>query len=171
MVSASRNNGDEADLGVSTLRQWVPVVYEKACERAHGLLCRWYGINRPGTASLVHQAFCKLTECGVERCVSREHALALLVQKMRQQLASLARRIHAKKRGGGGARGLGHGAAPGPGPASGGDVGARGGFGAFGGNGGQACGGDPDLGDRRGSGVLALMVGNRCPALAFGAYN
>jgi RNA polymerase sigma factor (sigma-70 family) len=36
----------------------------------------------------------------VERCESREHALALLVQKMRQQLCDLARRIDAKKRGG-----------------------------------------------------------------------
>lgn len=83
-----------------TLRDWIPVVYEKACDRAHRLLARWSGINRPGTASLVHQAFCRLSECGVERCTSREHALGLLVQKMRQQLVDLARRIDAKKRGG-----------------------------------------------------------------------
>lgn len=90
-----------------TLREWIPVVYEKACDRAHRLLTRWSGINRPGTASLVHQAFCRLSECGVERCTSREHALALLVQKMRQQLVDLARRIDAKKRGGRGYDGQG----------------------------------------------------------------
>ncbi len=83
-----------------TLREWVPLVYEKACERAHRLLCKWSGVNRPGTASLVHQAFYRLSEYGVERCATREHALALLVQKMRQQLCDLARKIDAKKRGG-----------------------------------------------------------------------
>jgi RNA polymerase sigma factor (TIGR02999 family) len=82
------------------LRDWIPLIYDKACERAHRLLTKWSGINRPGTASLVHQAFYKLSECGVETCDSREHALALLVQKMRQQLCDLARRIDAKKRGG-----------------------------------------------------------------------
>lgn len=83
-----------------TLRDWLPLVYEKACERAHRLLAKWSGIHRPGTASLVHQAYFKLSECGVERCESRAHALALLVQKMRQQLCDLARRIDAQKRGG-----------------------------------------------------------------------
>ncbi|MEW6251205.1 MAG: sigma-70 family RNA polymerase sigma factor [Planctomycetota bacterium] len=86
-----------------TLRDWIPLVYEKACERAHRLLCKWSGVNRPGTASLVHQAYYRLSECGVERCASREHALALLVQKMRHQLCDLARRIDARKRGGRGA--------------------------------------------------------------------
>jgi RNA polymerase sigma factor (TIGR02999 family) len=86
--------------GPQTLRDWIPLVYDKACDRAHRLLARWSGVNRPGTVSLVHQAFCRLQECGVERCESREHALALLVQKMRQQLCDLARRVDAKKRGG-----------------------------------------------------------------------
>jgi RNA polymerase sigma factor (TIGR02999 family) len=83
-----------------TLREWLPLVYDKACERAHRLLTRWSGTNRPGTASLVHQAFFKLSECSVEHCESRAHALALLAQKMRQQLCDLARRIDAQKRGG-----------------------------------------------------------------------
>jgi RNA polymerase sigma-70 factor (ECF subfamily) len=93
------NNDAEGGQG-SLLRDWVPLVYDKACERAHRLLARWSGLNRPGTASLVHQAFFKLSECGVEQCGSRAHALALLVQKMRQQLCDLARRIDAEKRGG-----------------------------------------------------------------------
>jgi RNA polymerase sigma factor (TIGR02999 family) len=91
--------------GVGLLRDWIPLVYDKACERAHRLLARWSGLNRPGTASLVHQAFFKLSECGVEQCDSRAHALALLVQKMRQQLCDLARRIDAQKRGGRGHNG------------------------------------------------------------------
>jgi RNA polymerase sigma factor (TIGR02999 family) len=78
----------------------MPLVYDKACERAHRLLAKWSGVHRPGTASLVHQAFFKLSECGVELCASRAHALALLVQKMRQQLCDLARKIDAQKRGG-----------------------------------------------------------------------
>ncbi len=86
--------------GPQSLRDWIPLVYEKACERAHHLLCKWSGVNRPGTASLVHQAFYRLSEYGVERCKSRDHALALLAQKMRQQLCDLARQIDAKKRGG-----------------------------------------------------------------------
>lgn len=100
MVKAAPNQGDTRNPAPQTLREWVPLVYEKACERAHQLLLKWSGVNRPGTASLVHQAFCKLSECGVERCESRNHALALLVQKMRRQLCDLARRIDAKKRGG-----------------------------------------------------------------------
>jgi RNA polymerase sigma factor (TIGR02999 family) len=87
------------------LREWLPLIYEKACDRAHRLLCKWSGANRPGTVSLVHQAFSRLSECGVERCASRDHALALLVQKMRQQLCDLARRIDARKRGGRGHNG------------------------------------------------------------------
>ncbi len=92
--------------GPQHLRDWVPLIYDKACDRAHRLLCRWSGANRPGTVSLVHQAFSRLAECGVERCTSRDHALALLVQKMRQQLCDLARRIDARKRGGRGHNGL-----------------------------------------------------------------
>jgi RNA polymerase sigma-70 factor, ECF subfamily len=99
-VCSSSEPRPPADLQPHTLRDWVPLVYEKACDRAHRLLARWSGVNRPGTASLVHQAFYKLSECGVEQCRSREHALALLVQKMRQQLCDLARRIDARKRGG-----------------------------------------------------------------------
>lgn len=90
--------GTPAD--ATRLRDWIPLVYDKACDRAHRLLGKWSGLNRPGTVSLVHQAFCRLDECGVEHCASRDHALALLVQKMRQQLCDLARRIDAQKRGG-----------------------------------------------------------------------
>lgn len=100
MARDNGNNRHGAESPPRNLRDWIPLVYEKACDRAHRLLCKWSGVNRPGTASLVHQAFCRLSECGVETCVSREHALALLVQKMRQQLVDLARRIDAKKRGG-----------------------------------------------------------------------
>ncbi len=99
------NEAEERGECAQLLRDWIPLVYDKACERAHRLLARWSGLNRPGTASLVHQAFFKLSECGVERCGSRAHALALLVQKMRQQLCDLARRIDAQKRGGRGHNG------------------------------------------------------------------
>lgn len=92
--------GEVGNSAPQTLRDWVPLVYEKACDRAHRLLCKWSGLNRPGTASLVHQAFYKLSECGIAGCESRDHALSLLVQKMRQQLCDLARRIDARKRGG-----------------------------------------------------------------------
>jgi RNA polymerase sigma factor (TIGR02999 family) len=100
MTGAMDNEAEGSAQQVGTLRDWIPLVYEKACERAHRLLTKWSGLNRPGTASLVHQAFFKLSECGVEQCASRTHALALLVQKMRQQLCDLARRIDAQKRGG-----------------------------------------------------------------------
>jgi RNA polymerase sigma factor (TIGR02999 family) len=93
-------NRPELNRPPETLREWLPAIYDKASDRAHRLLCRWSGINRPGTASLVHEAFCRLSESGIEQCASHEHALALLVEKMRQQLVDLARRIDAKKRGG-----------------------------------------------------------------------
>ncbi|MBP7747933.1 MAG: hypothetical protein KA383_17595 [Phycisphaerae bacterium] len=105
MVSDRGNNGEPGSEAPQRLRDWIPLVYDKACERAHRLLAKWSGLNRPGTASLVHQAFFKLSECGVENCTSRAHALALLVQKMRQQLCDLARRIDAQKRGGRGHNG------------------------------------------------------------------
>jgi RNA polymerase sigma factor (TIGR02999 family) len=105
-MSEVPHTGDSANPPAPrTLREWLPLVYEKACDRAHRLLAKWSGMNRPGTVSLVHQAFCRLQECGVERCTSHEHALGLLVQKMRQQLCDLARRIDAKKRGGRGHEG------------------------------------------------------------------
>jgi|GEM_PF-1159736 len=107
MASRANDAQDQRGSAPQTLREWIPLIYEKACDRAHRLLAKWSGINRPGTASLVHQAFCRLSECGVERCESREHALALLVQKMRQQLCDLARRVDAKKRGGRGYGGMG----------------------------------------------------------------
>jgi RNA polymerase sigma factor (TIGR02999 family) len=104
MKRAVDNTSEGGECG-RLLRDWLPLVYDKACERAHRLLARWSGLNRPGTASLVHQAYFKLSECGVEHCGSRTHALALLVQKMRQQLCDLARRIDAQKRGGRGHNG------------------------------------------------------------------
>jgi RNA polymerase sigma factor (TIGR02999 family) len=105
MKHATDNEAEADPSAPRTLRDWLPLVYEKACERAHRLLAKWSGVNRPGTASLVHQAFFKLSECGIEQCESRAHALALLVQKMRQQLCDLARRIDAQKRGGRGHEG------------------------------------------------------------------
>lgn len=107
MADTPNNQAEEEATGPRTLRDWIPLVYDKACDRAHRLLAKWSGVNRPGTVSLVHQAFCRLQECGVETCKSREHAMALLVQKMRQQLCDLARRVDAKKRGGRGHRGEG----------------------------------------------------------------
>ena len=104
-MSGIGDNGQPQQATPQTLRDWIPLVYDKACERAHRLLAKWSGLNRPGTASLVHQAFFKLSECGVEHCESRSHALGLLVQKMRQQLCDLARRIDAQKRGGRGHNG------------------------------------------------------------------
>ncbi len=106
-MSGDRANGQAPGPTPKTLRDWLPLVYEKASERAHRLLTKWSGLNRPGTASLVHQAFCRLSESGVEQCESHDHALALLVQKMRQQLVDLARKIDAKKRGGRGQSGQG----------------------------------------------------------------
>ncbi len=94
------NNGQGSVPSPTTLREWIPLIYDRACDRAHRLLSKWSGINRPGTMSLVHEAFRRLSECGVERCESRAHALALVGQRMRRELCDQARRIDAQKRGG-----------------------------------------------------------------------
>ncbi len=82
------------------LREWIPQVYRRACEQAHRLLYRWKGVNRPDTASLVDRAVCELLKWGEAPCQSREHALALLIQKMRHVSLDMAKALLAEKRGG-----------------------------------------------------------------------
>ncbi len=86
--------------GQRTLREWIPEVYRRACDHAHRMLTRWRGVNRPDTASLVDRAVCELLKWGEAPCASREHALALLVQKMRHVSVDIAKNLSAKKRGG-----------------------------------------------------------------------
>lgn len=90
------------DSPARTLNDWIPDVYRKACEHAHQMLYRWQSTDRPDTASLVDRAVCELLDWGQARCRSREHALALLIQKMGQVLIDLVRERGAYKRGGAG---------------------------------------------------------------------
>ena len=74
-----------------TLRDWIPDIYSAAYERAHRMLRKWWGSNRPDTASLLDQAVYKLLECGASRCASREHALNMLARTMRWVLIDQAK--------------------------------------------------------------------------------
>ncbi len=99
------------------LREWIPQVYRRACEQAHRLLFRWKGVNRPDTASLVDRAVCELLKWGEAPCQSRDHALALLIQKMRHVSLDMAKALVAEKRGGPGRGRKGESRASAPTPA------------------------------------------------------
>jgi RNA polymerase sigma factor (TIGR02999 family) len=85
-VSAAQSDG-------KTLRDWIPDIYDKAYDRAHRMLSRWWGIEKPDTASLVDRAVCKLLECSESRCESRQHALNILAQTMRWVLIDILKAI------------------------------------------------------------------------------
>jgi DNA-directed RNA polymerase specialized sigma24 family protein len=83
-----------------TLRDWIPSIYSKACLHARQMLQAYRGVDVIGEESLVHQAVGQLLACGAKKCESREHALALLIQKMRWVLIDDVR-DHVSQRHGG----------------------------------------------------------------------
>ena len=99
MVESSperRNNGSSS----RRLVDWIPVVYNKACRHAKHMLQDYGGLDAPGEESLVHQAVGKLLTCAGQSCETREHALALLVQRMRWVLVDHVRNRVSLRQGG-----------------------------------------------------------------------
>jgi RNA polymerase sigma factor (sigma-70 family) len=83
-----------------TLRDWIPSIYGKACQHARQMLQAYQGVDVLGEESLVHQAIGQLLTCGAKKCASREHALALLIQKMRWVLIDDVRDRVSRRHGG-----------------------------------------------------------------------
>lgn len=83
-----------------TLRDWIPSIYGKACQHARQMLQAYRGVDVLGEESLVHQAVGQLLACGAKKCASREHALAILIQKMRWVLIDDVRNHVTQKHGG-----------------------------------------------------------------------
>jgi DNA-directed RNA polymerase specialized sigma24 family protein len=83
-----------------TLRDWIPSIYSKACLNARQMLLTYQGVDVIGEESLVHQAVGQLLACGAKKCESREHALALLIKKMRWVLIDAVRDRVSRRHGG-----------------------------------------------------------------------
>jgi hypothetical protein len=81
-----------------TLRDWIPSIYTKACQHARQMLQAYRGVDVLGEESLVHQAVGQLLACGSKKCDSRDHALAILIQKMRWVLIDDVRDADTRRR-------------------------------------------------------------------------
>jgi hypothetical protein len=95
-VTVADNSADPLDSSGKTLREWIPDIYGKAYERGHAMLARWWGVERPDTASLIDRAVCKLLQCAGTRCASRQHALNILAQTMRWVLMDILKSVGAR---------------------------------------------------------------------------
>jgi RNA polymerase sigma factor (TIGR02999 family) len=94
-------DGERGEGKTAVLEQLMPLVYGelKALARAHRY--RWSGADAPGTTSLVHEAYLKLSGEASEGMANRRQFYALASKAMRSILIDNARWHGRQKRGGG----------------------------------------------------------------------
>jgi RNA polymerase sigma factor (TIGR02999 family) len=86
------------------LEQIMPLVYGELKALARGNRYRWDGFRSPGTTSLVHEAYLKLSDQSQFGFANRRHFFSVASKAMRCILIDNARWHGRQKRGGGGAQ-------------------------------------------------------------------